>query len=276
MYNARLRAVSDKLTKAEKKIADYLEDSSKEGRIMTSYELAEQLNIGQSTIIRFSKKLGYHSFRELQVDLVHSPASAASIEDIAVNESTKATNFKITKQYQEIIDLTYAQNNDAVIEETIRRIKEARRILIHGIGNSNLFAKYFATQLTTIGVVASSSSNNHAIYSTIACYTPKDLVILISESGETPEILQAAKIAQAYHVPVISMTRAVKNKLYDYSDIILRTVNRMSQTRLETMTMRCSQLCLIDMIYLNLFKTDYEHYLDVLDNSRIICSTKDK
>ena len=53
MYNARLRAVSDKLTKAEKKIADYLEDSSKEGRIMTSYELAEQLNIGQSTIIRF-------------------------------------------------------------------------------------------------------------------------------------------------------------------------------------------------------------------------------
>lgn len=275
MYNARLHAVFDKLTKAEMKIADYLENSSKEGRIMTSYELAEQLNIGQSTIIRFSKKLGYNSFRELQVDLVHTP-TASSIEDIAVNESTKETNFKITKQYQEIIDLTYAQNSDAVIEETIQHIKKANRILIHGIGNSNLFAKYFATQLTTIGVLASSSSNNHVIYSTISCYTPRDLVILISESGETPEILQAAKIAQACHVPIISMTRAVKNKLYDYSDIILRTVNRMSQTRLETMTMRCSQLCLIDMIYLNLFKTDYELYLNALDNSRTICFTKDK
>lgn len=275
MYHTRLCAVSDKLTNAEKKIADYLESSAKEGRIMTSYELAEQLHIGQSTIIRFSKKLGYGSFRELQVDLVHTPAASA-IEDIAVNESTKATNFKITKQYQEIIDLTYAQNNDAVIEETIRYIKRAKRILIHGIGNSNLFAAYFANQLTTIGVLASGSSNNHVVYSTISCYTPEDLVILISESGETPEILQAAKIARSHQVPVISMTRAVKNKLYDYSDLILRTVNRMSRTRLETMTMRCSQLCLIDMIYLNLFKTDYEHFLSALDNSRTICFTKDK
>ena len=47
MYNARLHTVSDKLTKAEKKIADYLEDYTKEGQIMTSYELAKQLNIGQ-------------------------------------------------------------------------------------------------------------------------------------------------------------------------------------------------------------------------------------
>ncbi|MEH2960152.1 MurR/RpiR family transcriptional regulator [Candidatus Merdisoma sp. JLR.KK006] len=275
MYNARLHTVSDKLTKAEKKIADYLEDYTKEGQIMTSYELAKQLNIGQSTIIRFSKKLGYNSFRDLQVDLVHTP-TASAIEDIAINESTHATNFKITKQYQEIIDLTYAQNNDAIIEETIRRIKGANRILIHGIGNSNLFAQYFANQLTTIGVVTFTSGNNHVIYSAISCYTPEDLVILISESGETPEILQAAKIAQNHLVPVISMTRAVKNKLYDYSDIILRTVNRMSRTRLETMTMRCSQLCLIDMIYLNLFKTDYERFLNALDNSRTICATKDK
>ena len=125
-------------------------------------------------------------------------------------------------------------------------------------------------------MLASGSSNNHVIYSTIACNTPEDLVILISETGETPEILQAAKIARSRQVPVISMTRAVKNKLYDYSDLILRTVNRMSRTRLETMTMRCSQLCLIDMIYLNLFKTDYEHYLNALDNSRTICSTKDR
>lgn len=275
MYNARLCAVSDKLTKAERKIADYLETSAKEGRIMTSYELAEQLNIGQSTIIRFSKKLGYGSFRDLQVDLVHTPSSS-SIEDIAVNESIKATNFKITKQYQEIIDLTYAQNSDAVIEETIRHIKKAKRILIHGIGNSNLFAEYFANRLTTIGIVAFVNGNNHVIYSTISCYTPEDLVILISESGETPEILQTAKIAQSYHVPVISMTRAVKNKLYDYSDIILRTVNRMSRTQLETMTMRCSQLCLIDMIYLNLFKTDYKRFSNALDNSKTLCSTKDK
>ena len=242
---------------------------------MTSYELATQLDIGQSTIIRFSKKLGYNSFRDLQVDLINSPSPAA-IEDISVDEPTNATSYKITRQYQEIIDLTYAQNSDVTIEKAVQYIRCARRIQIHGIGNSNLFAQYFANQLTTIGVLASCASNNHVVYSTISCYGPDDLVILISESGETPEILQAAKIAQNHGVPVISMTRAVKNKLYDCSDLILRTVNRMSRTRLETMTMRCSQLCLIDMIYLNLFKTDYERYLKALDESKTLAFTKER
>lgn len=275
MYTTRLRAVADKLTRAEKKIATYLETDPQQGRIMTSYELANQLDIGQSTIIRFSKKLGYNSFRDLQIDLINSP-TPEGIEDISVDESTNATIYKITRQYQEIIELTYAQNSDVTIEKSVEYIRNAKRILIHGIGNSNLFAQYFANQLTTIGVFAFCSSNNHVVYSTISCYGPEDLVILISESGETPEILQAAYIAKSRGTPVISMTRAVKNKLYDCSDLILRTVNRMSRTRLETMTMRGSQLCLIDMIYLNLFKTDYKRYLNVLDESKTFAFTKER
>ena len=42
------------------------------------------------------------------------------------------------------------------------------------------------------------------------------------------------------------------------------------------MTMRCSQLCLIDMIYLNLFKTDYERYLKALDESKTLAFTKER
>lgn len=275
MYTTRLRAVSDKLTNKERKIASYLESNPQQSRIITSYELATQLGIGQSTIIRFSKKLGYNSFRDLQVDLINSPSPTA-IEDISVDEPTNATSYKITRQYQEIIDLTYAQNSDVTIEKVVECIRNADRIQIHGIGNSNLFAQYFANQLTTIGVLACCCNNNHVAFSTISCFGPEDLVILISESGETPEIIQAARIAQSHGTPVISMTRAVKNKLYDYSDLILRTVNRMSRTRLETMTMRCSQLCLIDMIYLNLFKTDYMRYLKALDESKTLAFTKER
>ena len=125
MYTTRLRAVSDKLTNTEKKIASYLESNPQQSRIMTSYELATQLDIGKSTIIRFSKKLGYNSFRDLQVDLITSPSPAA-IEDISVDEPTNATRYKITRQYQEIIDLTYAQNSDVTIEKAVQYIRCAR------------------------------------------------------------------------------------------------------------------------------------------------------
>ena len=39
-----------------------------------------------------------------------------------------------------------------------------------------------------------------------------------------------------------------------------KTINPISDTRLEAMSIRCSQLCLIDMIYLNLFKQIMEKY----------------
>ena len=275
MYTTRLRAVSDKLTNTEKKIASYLETNPQQSRIMTSYELAAQLDIGQSTIIRFSKKLGYNSFRDLQVDLINSP-SPEGIEDISVDESTNATSYKITRQYQEIIDLTYAQNSDVTIEKAVEYIRGARRIQIHGIGNSTFLPSILPTSLRPSACSPPAAAITMWVYSTISCYGPEDLVILISESGETPEILQTARIAQSHGVPVISMTRAVKNKLYDCSDLILRTVNRMSRTRLETMTMRCSQLCLIDMIYLNLFKTDYSRYLKALDESKTLAFTKER
>ena len=69
MYQEKLKQVQNELTQTEKIIADFFQNHSLEARSFTSYQLADRLNIGQSTIIRFSKKLGYRSFRELLEDL---------------------------------------------------------------------------------------------------------------------------------------------------------------------------------------------------------------
>ena len=40
------------------------------------------------------------------------------------------------------------------------------------------------------------------------------------------------------------------------------------------MTLRCSQLCLLDMIYLNLYKTDFEHYEKIIAESEKLLDYK--
>lgn len=69
MYQEKLKQVRNELTQTEKIIADFFQNHSLEARSFTSYQLADRLNIGQSTIIRFSKKLGYRRFWELLEDL---------------------------------------------------------------------------------------------------------------------------------------------------------------------------------------------------------------
>lgn len=275
MYTTRLKSTIDKLTETEKKIGIYIEKNLDKIKAthMSSYEFAKELNVGQATIIRFSKKLGYKSFRELQLDLTNS-AEKQTIKEIAADESISKTNFKIMKQYQDVVDSTYVLNTEDAIRDTVNFIKSSNNILIFGVGNSNLFAEYFSNQLRKIGILSLHSSNAHTTYTMIAKMTSNDLVILFSESGETEEIVKAAKLAHAKSIPLISITRMVQNQLYQYSDVILKTVNRFSDTRLEAMSIRCSQLYLIDMIYLNLFKTDYQTYKAMIDESETLIREK--
>lgn len=269
MFAKRLRTVYDQLTATERRIANFLRDNVSEGKRMTSYELAETLGVGQSTIIRFSKKLGYQSFRELQMDLA-STNDVVPPEEISVNESTNSTNYKIMKQYQDIVNLTYAQNSEETIDQAVDYLKNARRIVIFGVGNSNLFAAYLANQLTKIGLCPYCSPYAHLVYTTLSQMGPDDLLILISESGETYDVIKSARIAQEQGIPILAITRLAKNRLYDYAALVLKTVNSMSRTRLEAMTIRCSQLCIIDMLYLNLYKTDYEKYAEHVEKSEAL------
>jgi len=268
MYITRLKSAMDTLTETEKQIGQYIENNldKLKANKPSSYAFAEELKVGQSTVIRFSKKLGYKSFRELQLDL-SSSAEKLKIEEISVDESTNRTNFKVMKQYQDFIDSTFELNEEKAIEEAVTAIKSANHVLVFGIGSSNLFAEYFSNQLRKIGFFTLHASNPHTALTMIAKMAASDLIILLSESGQTGDIVKAAKLAQEKKIPVISLTSMGKSKLQAYSNIVLKTVNRSSNTRLEAMSIRASQLYLIDTIYLNLFKTDYKKYKAMVDET---------
>ena len=65
MFSTKVNSLYTKLTMTEKKIADYLIINGGDVDGVTSYELAERLGIGQATVVRFSKKLGYRMFGEM-------------------------------------------------------------------------------------------------------------------------------------------------------------------------------------------------------------------
>lgn len=152
MYQEKLKQVRNELTQTEKIIADFFQNHSLEARSFTSYQLADRLNIGQSTIIRFSKKLGYRSFRELLEDLSTSLTEEKVKEEIVVNEGTSSTNQKIIQQYQKMAQLTLEFNPPQVIDQTVSALRKARKIIVFGFGNSNLFAEYISNQWLKMGL----------------------------------------------------------------------------------------------------------------------------
>ena len=91
MFISKLNTIRNSLTPAEVKIANYIQNNLSQLKTITSQELAEEIGIAQSTIIRFSKKLGYGSFRELLVDLAAQEKDELISEEIKIKEPNADT-----------------------------------------------------------------------------------------------------------------------------------------------------------------------------------------
>lgn len=270
MFKAKLKAVYQDLTQSEKLVADYILEHIDDIKTITSHQLAINTNIGQSTIIRFSQKLGYGSFRELLADLSAIPRQDIYREEIQIHESMNDTNRKIIAQYQDIVEITFQNNKAEIIQQACDMLTRAKKVITFGIGSSSLFCEYLANQLVKMGLLCITSQTPHTIYSLIDQSRKDTVLFLISESGETHEVIKAASIAKERGVPIIAMTRMSKNPLHGYADLLLKTVAFETQTRLNITTMRCSQLYLIDALYLNIMKSNFTKYNKIIARSEVL------
>ena len=130
MFKAKLKAVYQDLTQSEKLVADYILEHIDEIRTITSHQLAVNTHIGQSTIIRFSQKLGYNSFRELLADLSAIPRQDLVREEIQVNESMTDTNRKIIAQYHDIVEVTFENNKEETIQQACEMLTSAKKFIL--------------------------------------------------------------------------------------------------------------------------------------------------
>lgn len=272
MFKAKLQTSYHNLTQSEKMIADYIVNHLDQIKTITSHQLAVLTNTGQSTIIRFSQKLGYNSFREFLADISLVKLDESSdYDEITIDESTDHTNRKALSQYRDILDITINSNSNDTIDQIAKLIFKAKKVIIFGVGSSNLFGEYLANQLIKLGITCLTSQSSHTIFSHIDQADPNEsLLFLISESGETFDVIKAAEIAKNNQMSIIVMTRNTKNTLYNYADHLLKTVAFASKTRLNVTTMRCSQLFLIDILYLNVLKLDYQRFDKIIERSEVL------
>ena len=180
------------------------------------------------------------------------------------------TNRKIIAQYQDIVEITFQNNKAEIIQQACDMLTRAKKVITFGIGSSNLFCEYLANQLVKMGLLCITSQTPHTIYSLIDQSRKDTVLFLISESGETHEVIKAASIAKERGVPIIVMTRMSKNPLHGYADLLLKTVAFETQTRLNITTMRCSQLYLIDALYLNIMKSNFTKYNKIIARSEVL------
>ena len=93
------------------------------------------------------------------------------------------------------------------------------KIIFCGVGKSGLIASKIASTMSSVGCPAFSLSANDCLHGDLGSISSKDLLILISNSGKSKELLPIIKFANRNKIKLIGIVSEKNSSLYKGSDI---------------------------------------------------------
>lgn len=134
----------------------------------------------------------------------------------------KEASAYILKEVQEALDKV----DQIKVAETVEMILSSKKIFIYGVGRSGLVGQSFAVRLVQLGM------DVHFVGDMATPIVEKgDLVILISNTGETMSVVQTANIVGRIGAKIISVTSSVHSKLGSASDVVLEITQNKDEQR---------------------------------------------
>ena len=100
-----------------------------------------------------------------------------------------------------------------------------------------------------LGLHSTAYTDNHMQSIAASHTTANDVVIGISHSGRSKDVIQALKIAKDNGAATISLTNQGKSPIEKVSDIVLHTVSDETNYRILGLSSRIAQLAIIDTLY---------------------------
>ncbi|HGR0734299.1 TPA: MurR/RpiR family transcriptional regulator, partial [Streptococcus pneumoniae] len=209
----------------------------------TSSEIVSKVKVGEGTLNRFCKKIGYSGFQELKLKMT---------KDILELESQKMSSDtfidEIKNNYLSIVESTRKLIDGRQIELAIKLIREANQILMIGVGSSGNAAREFESSLLRIGIISKTVIDTHFQLMHTALLKDNDLIIAFSLSGSTKEVEETLLNAKRKNVKIISITNYSSRNIAKLSDCVLLTSKKESYLEGGSLMAKASQLFIIDVI----------------------------
>lgn len=230
----------------EQKIARLLLKDPKRFITYSMAEISELAGVSQGSINNFAKKITGEGFSSLKLQIAQQlPQYEEKVFNLAeAGDSVSDTLRKAGQDLEIAFANTAEMNREETLQNVVELILKAKKIEIYGIYRSSIVAMDLYYQLLQLGLYATFVSDVLMCQVSSALLNKDDLVIAISNSGRTKDILDCVKIAKSNQVPVICITSDSNSPLVNLSDQALFCVpsgnsisNRMDEVRLSQMYM---------------------------------------
>jgi DNA-binding MurR/RpiR family transcriptional regulator len=271
----KIKALKDSLSISELKLAKFALDSSNAIRELSSQELANVVGVSQSSVVKFSQKLGYKGYPAFKMGIIDalniSTTNSNLHGKITINDSFGQMSDKLLSSKVSVLNETQNLNDEKAFIEAVELLKASKRILICGLGGSALVGKDFSYKLQKLGMMAIEEADTHAQLAFAATLGENDLVFAISESGNTKEMINVVSEAKRNKSKIISVTRYGSTPISDMADVKLYSVADDESARLSSILARTAQEFIIDILFIAITQSS-RHGRHILEKTNAVVS----
>lgn len=185
------------------RIYNYILKHSIQFPYMSIRELADEIPTSTASIMRFVKKMGYDSFPELKYAYKKEEKEVSLHMMNDLDETIDCLKKFSTPYYQDLFkEIAYILGN-------------ANMIIFDGMGDSAKIAEYAARRFSINGFFSAALTDP---YQRVSMDGTDIVVVMLSVSGNTPELIRKANGYKAAGSTLITITASDDNTLTKMSD----------------------------------------------------------
>lgn len=253
----KIESLYENFTPLEKIIANFFIHNT-EKIDFSSKNISKKLFVSEAALSRFSKKCGFKGYREFiflyEQNFVEKPSNVA-------------TNYtkQVLDTYQELLNKSYALLDEEQMVRITKLFNQKKRVYVYGRGSSALAAQEIKLRFMRIGVNIESIVDSHIMKMNFVLLNSDCLVIGISVSGKTDEVLDSLRAAKSRNATTVLITSRKEKEFEEFCDEIILLAVKEHLDNGKAISPQFPILVMVDIFYAHFLQSDKFHKQELHD-----------
>lgn len=248
-----------KASKSDSKLIHYFLSNGLKACSASISEISQDCDISHATVTRFARKFGFETLKDFKISLAQDLGAQDNDNrekrsEINLKESCETTAQKLLQLNQTLLSQTAVEIGFDSVNKIVKAMVNAKRIYFFGIGSSGFLARDSARKISRIGLDIRCYTDSHEIMTQSVMTDSSDVIIYISNSGKTNELVRSAAICAKKGAKICAITAQTTSPLYSYTNFTVLHAVHDDDLAHGYADSRLSVFFIIDLIYIELIK----------------------
>ena len=213
----------DSLTKSGRAVAEYLMQHADEAQYLSISSLAKECKVAEATVFRFCRALGFDGYHEMRIALAQANATGSPLNpgEPEPGSSTQTLCEHASALFLNAINGTQNALSTDAVDQAVELMQKARQVFCLGQGGSMLLANDICARFSSLSTKFRTAGDSHFQLLTASLMGPEDVVLFVSYSGATRDMMETLRTAKSTGAKIILLTHYEDSPGASLADIVL-------------------------------------------------------